>query len=363
MLTRRVFLAAGGLALTGLGVMAALSPGQPEALRDDMGRVWGGSLSEKVFVQINGIRQGMIIQSADQTHPILLFLHGGPGMPEFFLNTTHPSALEQDFTVVWWEQRGAGISFNAKIAPDTMTLAQLINDTIAVTRYLLRRFGKEKIYLLGHSWGSYLGLQVAAAAPDLFNAYIGMGQVSWQLRSEVAAHAYMLGQYRVRNDLAMVRKLEAARVSMATGLSPAYLALRDQAMHGLGVGTTRDMTSVISGVFVPVWLCRAYTLREKVNIWRGLAFSRGLLWDDFLATDLTTRVLALNLPVYFFTGLQDFTANHDLARAYFDLIKAPVKGFYTFDHSAHSPLFEEPERARDILMQDVLRTENRLADG
>ncbi len=338
------------------GVLRAFSPGQPKALVNDAGQPIAGSISERVFVKINSLRQGMIIQSADIANPVLLFVHGGPGMPEFFLNTTHPTGLEHDFTVVWWEQRGAGLSYNPDISPQSMTMAQMIADTVAVTDYLRQRFGKDKIYLLGHSWGSFLAIQVAAAAPQLYHAYIGMGQVSWQLRSEVAAHAYMLDQYRARGDAAMVRQLMAAPASLSGGLSDAYLRLRDGAMHGLGVGTTRDMRSVIMGVFVPVWSCRAYTLREKINIWRGLAFSRGFLWQDFLNTDLTAPITTLDLPLYLFTGIYDYTANHALARDYFDLIKAPVKGFYTFENSAHSPLFEEPLRAREILVQDVVTT-------
>lgn len=364
MMSRRGLMIGGGLAVLGVGGAGlALGPGHPRPLTDQSGQTIAGSLSEKVFLQINGTRQGLFLQSVDPSHPVLLFLHGGPGMPEFFLNMTHPTGLEADFTVVWWEQRGAGLSFDPDIPPDSMTLKQFIADAVTVTRYLLERFGQEKIYLLGHSWGSYLGVQLASAAPDLFHAYIGMGQVSWQLRSEVAAYNYMLKAYRARVDAAMVAKLEAAQVSLAGGLSAAYLALRDQAMHGLGIGTTRNMTSVIWGVFVPVWQCKAYTLAEKINIWRGMAFSRSFLWEDFLATDLTTRVKALDLPVYFFTGLYDYTANHDFARAYFDQITAPVKGFYTFQNSAHSPLFEEPTRSRTVLSQDVLMHRNHLADA
>ena len=368
MVHRRKLLIGSGVAtvgaVVGLGaVLYAASPGQPAQLRDATGQPIAGSLSERAFVQINGTRQGMIIQSTDITHPVLLFLHGGPGMPEFFLNTTHPTGLERDFTVVWWDQRGAGLSYGPDIPPHSMTVAQLITDTIAVTQYLRQRFAKDKITLLGHSWGSFLGIQVAAAAPDLYDAYVGMGQVSYQLRSEVAAHAYMLDQYQARGDAAMVRKLTAAPATITDGLSPAYLRLRDGAMHGLGIGTTRDMDSVITGVFIPVWRCRAYTLGEKINIWRGMAYSKGFLWNDFIQTDLTAHIHNLDLPVYFWTGLYDYTANHALARAYFDQIKAPVKGFYTFANSAHSPLFEEPLRARDILQQDVLAQKNRLADG
>ena len=368
MLGRRNLLFGAGAAILGAvlgigGVLRAWSPGEPAGLVDEGGRPIEGSVSGRVFVEINGVRQGMIIQSADISHPVLLFLHGGPGMPEFFLNTTHPTGLEQHFTMVWWEQRGAGLSYSPDIPPQSMTTAQLIADTIAVTHYLRQRFGKDKIYLLGHSWGSFLGIKAAAAAPELYHAYIGMGQVSYQLRSEVAAHRYMLGQYQARGDAAMVRKLNAAPASMTDGLSTAYLRLRDAAMHGLGVGTTRDMRSVITGVFIPVWRCRAYTLGEKVNIWRGMAYSRDFLWNDFIATDLATQIHELDLPVYFFTGLYDFTANHHLAKVFFDQIKAPVKGFYTFPESAHSPLFEEPQLARDILLQDVLRQANHLVDG
>ncbi|UTP38267.1 alpha/beta hydrolase [Phenylobacterium sp. LH3H17] len=321
-----------------------------------------GVVVEKSFVEINGTHQGMIIESTDESHPVMLFLHGGPGMPEYFLNDKYPTGFEQEFTVVWWEQRGSGISYNSDIPHDTMTLEQLIADTIEVSNLLRRRFHKDKIYLLGHSWGSFLGIQVAAAAPNLFHAYVGMGQVSYQLRSEVEAHRYMLTAYRARGDAVMVRQLEAAPVSMAQGLSQRYLRLRDAAMHGLGIGTTRDMSSVISGVFIPVWKCRAYSLQEKVNIWRGVSFSRAMLWQDFIETNLTATVIQIGIPVYFFIGLFDYTANYGLAQDYFAKLKAPTKGFYTFQNSAHSPLFEEPLRARQILIGDVLAQRDRLAD-
>ncbi|WP_209426667.1 alpha/beta fold hydrolase [Pararhodobacter sp. SW119] len=304
----------------------------------------------------------MIVQSADAANPVLLFLHGGPGMPEFFLNGTHPTGLERDFTVVWWDQRGAGLSFDPGLQPESMTFEHLIADTVAVADYLRDRFGQDRIVLLGHSWGSFLGLLVAARAPDRFRAYVGMAQAVHQLRSETLAHAAMLAAYRARGDAAMVGRLEAAPVSMELGLSDDYMRLRDPAMHGLGVGTTRDMRSVITGVFLPVWREPAYTVREKVSVWRGLRWSRRHLWDEFLATDLGTRIDRLEIPFYLLIGRHDLTANPELARALFERIEAPLKGFYTFENSAHSPLFEEPERARQILREDVLTGRAKLAD-
>lgn len=334
-------------------LLLAMSPGRPEPLRDDAGQVITGSVSERAFVEINGLRQGMIIQSTDLGNPVLLFLHGGPGMPAFLFTDTHPTRLARHFTVVWWEQRGAGMSFDPGITPDSMTMEQLIADTVSVADHLRERFGQEKIYLLGHSWGSFLGIQVAAAAPNRFYAYIGMAQVVHQLRSEVLAHAAMLQAYQARGDASMVRKLEGARVSIEGGLSDAFRRLRDRAMHKLGAGTTRDMRSIITGVFLPVWRCRAYTVTEKMNIWRGLVFSRRHLWEHFLRTNLADELHRVDVPVYFFTGKHDLTANPVLSRELFERIEAPLKSYYMFEHSAHSPLFEEPDRAIGILVRYV----------
>lgn len=321
-----------------------------------------GGRAEKVFVDVNGVRQGMFLKSADATNPVLLFLHGGPGMPEYFLDRTHPTGLEHDFTVCWWEQRGAGISYDPGIPRESMTTEQLIRDTVAVTDYLRERFGRDRIYLLGHSWGSFIGIQVAARAPERYHAYVGMGQVAHQQKSEVLAYHYELDQSRKAGRRRMVRRLEAAPVTTDAPLPRAYMKVRDKAMHSLGIGTTRDMRSVITGVFVPVWLTPGYTLREKAAIWRGKRFSRGVMWDDFLATDLTARVTALEIPAYFCGGRYDYTVSYDLAKSYLDRLRAPVKGFYTFEHSAHSPAFEEPAKFRRVLRKDVLAGEAELAD-
>jgi pimeloyl-ACP methyl ester carboxylesterase len=134
-------------------------------------------------------------------------------------------------------------------------------------------------------------------------------------------------------------------------------------MHQAGVGHTRDIDSVITGIFLPVWRVRAYTLWDKINVWRGKIWSRPFFWEDLLRDDLSTRLTTLDLPVYFFVDRYDQTANPTLSRAYFDRIEAPVKGFYVFENSAHSPLFEEPWRATEILMLDVQKGAATLADS
>jgi pimeloyl-ACP methyl ester carboxylesterase len=345
-----------------VGVLLAYSPGKPEPFLDENGDLLAGSISEKVFVTINGVKQGMFIKSKDATHPVLLYLHGG--LPEYFISQQYPTDLEDYFTVVWWEQRGSGISYSADMPPEMMTLEQMIADTLEVTNYLRQRFGQEKIYLMGHSGGTFIGILAAARAPELYHAYIGVAQMSYQLKSERLAYEYMLERYQANGNVKMVRKLLAAPVTMTDGTPAAYLALRDGAMHSLGIGTTHDMKSVITGVFIPSLTSRDYTLIEKVNLWRAKSRSGvSPLWDTILATDLSQQVPELDLPVYFFEGIYDYTCSYTEAKAYFDKLGAPLKGFYTFEQSAHSPLFEEPEKTLHILLEDVLAGTNGLADA
>jgi pimeloyl-ACP methyl ester carboxylesterase len=190
-----------------------------------------------------------------------------------------------------------------------------------------------------------------------------MAQTVYQLESEKIAYDYMLDAYTARGDTDMVRKLEAAPVTMSGGTPDAYLKVRDTAMHQLGIGTTHDMKSVITGIFLASWRFRGYTLQEKINLWRGRAFSRSFgLWDQLIRIDLRRTVPALQIPVYFLEGKYDYTCVTSLARNYFEQLQAPVKGFYVFDNSAHSPLLEEPQAARRILEHDVLAGATTLAD-
>ena len=341
--------------------LVIISPGKPTPIMDEKGDKPTGSISEKIFIDINGVKQGMFIRGRDTSNPVLLYLHGG--MPEYFFTRRYPTGLENLFTVVWWEQRGSGLSYHTDMSMESITLEQMIEDTKEITRYLIKRFGKDKVYLLGHSGGTFIGIQVVKQAPELYHAYLGIAQMSDQLKSELLAYEYMLQEYKRMGNQKMVRKLEAAPVSLAVGTPDQYLTLRDGAMHSLGIGTMRKMKSVITGIFIPSLLFREYTLKEKINLWRA-KFRSGVstLWKTNLATDLSSKVTQLDIPVYFFHGIYDYTVSYTLAREYFDKIEAPVKGFYKFDQSAHSPMFEEPGKLINILEKDVVKGTNLLAN-
>ncbi len=352
---------AAGLVIPACAVLAR-TPGKPLPFRDANGRPLVGSISEKIKVNINGVEQGMFIMGRDSTRPVLLFVHGGPGMPEFAVSRQYPMVLENHFTVCWWEHRGAGMSYNPDIPLSSMTFEQLIADILEVTRYLCKRFGQDQIYLLAHSGGTFYAIQAAARAPELYRAYIAVSQISNQLESEKLAYHYMVDRFTRTGDRKMLKRLSKYPVTEIN--TPSYYVMRDAPMHRLGIGTAHEMRSVISGVFWPVMREKSYTFRERINHWRGKAFNTkdAGLWNQLVVTDLTQKITKLEIPVYFLSGIYDYTVSYTLARNYFNQIEAPLKGFYTFKQSAHSPIFEEPDLLRQILLQDVLVGGNGLAD-
>lgn len=308
-----------------------------------------GGIGEKVFLDIGGIPQGMIIKGNDRSKPVLLFLSGGPGIPEYFLDYQYPTFLENEFIVCFWDWRGTGLSYGEFVTPESMTREQFIADTFEVTEYLRKRFEADKIYLAAHSFGTSIGIQAVAERPELYNGYIAVSQISDQQRSEQLAYEYMLSLCEKEGNRALLEQLTDNPFGTESYFNS---GVRDKAMHTLGVGTTRSMKSVITGIFFPSLRMTDYSLTERINIWRGKSFVNRTMWDIFTFNAFET-VKSVNVPVYFFAGKYDYTCCYELQKKYFEFLDAPEKYFYTFEKSAHSPLFEEQEKAEEIIKRDI----------
>lgn len=331
----------------GIGLLILFNSGNPKPFTDANGNVIKGSISEKIYLDINGSKQGLFIKSRNVNNHVLLYLHGG--MPDYFLTQKYSTGLEDIFTVVWWEQRGAGISYDKNSTMERITSRQLMEDTKTLTKYLINRFGKEKIYLMGHSGGTFIGIQTVAEFPELYHAYIAVAQITNQFQSEKLAYNFMLNQYIQNGNKPMVKKLKAAQITEDT-LPDSYLRIRDNAMHKLGVGTMRNMKSIVTGLFFPSLLFKEYTVTEKWKLWQAKANSGvSIVWSDMIKTDVPTKIPELKIPIYFFHGEHDYTVSYPLGKAYFNKIKAPLKQFYSFSESAHSPISEEPEKCSQII--------------
>lgn len=351
-----------GVIVIGLiGAMIILSPGKPKQFLDANGNKLPNSISEKIFLDINGARQGMFIKSKNQDNPVILYLHGG--MPDYFLTGKYPTHLEDNFTMVWWEQRNCGISYNSDNSKDSTTIDQLCDDTIELTKYLIKRFNKENIYLMGHSGGTFLGVYVIDKMPELYKAYIGIAQMSDQLLSEKIAYEYILNKYRETNNRKMTEYFESINFDDENDVPQKYTQIRDEAMHELGIGTMRNIRNLFTDLFLPSLYFSEYTMAEKYHLWASKSKS-GISqnWNEMMKKNLIESKINFDAPIYFFHGLYDYTCSYELAKKYFDKINAPIKGFYTFEQSAHSPLFEEPEKMNKILTNDIKNLKTEMAD-
>ena len=219
---------------------------------------------------------------------------------------------------------------------------------------------------MAHSGGTAFAIQAVDSLPQLFHAYIGIAQITRQAKSEKLGYKYMLNRYLAEGNSKMVAEFKKYPILENDSFILPFFnsVLRDKAQHDLGIGTMHNMRSIIKDVFLAVWTCRAYTVREKFNIWisKFSFLKKTGIRSEILQADIPAKVPGLEIPVYFFSGRYDLTVNIDLAKEYLGKIGAPVKGFYTFNNSAHSPMFEEPQKLKEILIKDVLNRLTTMAD-
>lgn len=188
------------------------SLGKMPLFYDDNGNVIPDSISEKICIDIDGTEIGLLITGKNKSNPVLLFLGGGPGIPEYLLEYLYPSKLADEFVVCYLEYRGTSISYNSNMVADALTTECYLSDVTAVTKYLRNRFSQEKIYIMGHSFGTFIGIQAAFEHPEFYQAYIAMSQIVNQSESEVIAYQFMLDQYRKMNNLKMVNEFERYQI-------------------------------------------------------------------------------------------------------------------------------------------------------
>ncbi len=336
-----------------LVILRVKSPGVSEAMTDSEGNPVEGSISVMERVTLGGLDQYIIIRGMDQNKPVMLFLHGGPGSPEVaFVQHFNPE-MEHDYVMVYWEQRGAGKSFSKNIPPGTMTLPQMISDTRELTGYLKTRFNRDKIFLMGHSWGSLLGILTAHQNPELYHAFLGIGQVCHQFKGEQMSYDWTLDQAVKKDDTKAVASLNNIHFPDSTGHIDewmTYLMKERRYVNRYGGGTTRDISGMWPLVKI-VMNSGLYTVKEKMNFMQASMFSLEHLWLDVINTNLFHDIDSMKVPVYIFHGIYDYTTPYPLAKEFYQQLKAPQKGFYSFGNSAHSPIMEEPGKFNAALRE------------
>lgn len=300
-------------------------------------------------VEIGGVEQTIYLRGHDRNNPVMLFVHGGPGVPEMGVARTFGLRLEEHFVVVHWDQRGAGNSCSPDVPDESLRLEQYLSDTAELVNLLRSRFGVEKIYLVGHSWGSILGVLSAERHPELFHAYVGMGQVVNMKRGEDISYRFVL-------DRAQAEGNEKALQELAT-IHPPYATtqeLLDQRAwlshyHGdvyEGGGTSELVRGIL---FSP-----EYSIGKKISFYGCAINSVDQAWSDVQKIDFIRDVPRLDVPVYFFAGRHDYNTPFELVEEFSRTLDAPHNEIVWFENSAHSPNLEEPDRYQEILIQKVL---------
>jgi pimeloyl-ACP methyl ester carboxylesterase len=305
-------------------------------------------------VAIGSSQQWVLIRSRNIDNPVLLFVHGGPGTSELTLNRRNTRSLEEHFTVVNWDQRGAGKSYAANRDKGRMHLEQFVEDIIELTQYLEARFNKKKITLAGHSWGSVIGALAAAKRPDLFSGYIGIGQMSNAAESEKLSYDWTLEQAKAAHDAGSIEKLTAIGPPPYSGNWRAKFMAERRILGMYGGEYYGSKTGAFGIVLKNLVFASEYTFIDRINFFRGIFSSLKLLFPEMLKVDLFSRVPRLDMPVWFMLGRHDYEVPSVLAERYFNALKAPAKTLFWFENSAHMPNSEEKELFNRIMIETIL---------
>lgn len=338
------------VALVSLGVLGVFiaRPASTAPIIGSDGEPLNGGVAELIMVDVNGHQQGLMIRGRRTDNPVLLYLAGGPGGTDLGA-IRRDVGLEQDFVVVAWDQRGTGRSYPALDPTDTLTVEQMIDDTIAVTEYLIERFGQDRIYLVGQSWGSGLGVMAVDARPDLYHALVGVGQMVSFRETDVIFWEDTLTWAERRGDTGLVEQLRRNG-------PPPYTDIR---MYGPvtssehswnpypGFDPNNEMPAIL---FVP-----EYSVTDRVNAFRGFFDVATVLYPQLQEIDFRVDVPSLDIPYYMVMGEYEARGRAVPANMWFDLLEAPSKERVVFENSGHRANFDRPSDFANLMRRIASR--------
>jgi pimeloyl-ACP methyl ester carboxylesterase len=294
------------------------------------------AIADLLELEINGDTQYLLVRGVDKQQPVLLFIHGGPGMPAMFLAHDFQRDLEEEFVVVHWDQRASGKSFKRTADQVQLSTSLLLSDMDVVIDYLRRTLGAQKVWVVGHSHGSYLGTLYARRHPEKVCAYIGAGQVVDGSRSE---HTRMLQEDFLRSQL------EGLGFAADTVINDSNL---EELLFLTGselYGETSYGPLLKSGFMAP-----EYSLFDVLNVARGSSFSsRTMVYD--MPRDLPASEWGFDVPVAIIMGRHDMVTPTQLSRKYYERIEAPSKAWYVFEEASHFPHYEKPRPFTETLVE------------
>jgi len=303
-------------------------------------------------VNLGGIKQSILVRGKEKDLPILLFLHGGPGTAQIGFMPKYQDLLEEEFLVVNWDQRGSGLSYVEGVPEETMNINQFVEDALELIEYLKETCHKEKIYLMGHSWGSMLGMLLIHKYPHLFYGYIGVGQVTNMLKGEEYLYDYLYTKAKESKQENILEDLQAIGRPPYKNPFTSIPISRKWVNHFRGITWELDLNQVISEGMES----SPYYQKEDINKWvKGSGFSVEHMLEEMFDVDLEKDIQQVKVPIHFFLGRHDYTTPSEIARAYLDQVSAPEKGIVWFEDSAHMPMIEEAKKFQEKVIETFLK--------
>ena len=306
------------------------------------------------YVEINGMDQWIYYMGSDTSKPVILFLHGGPGTPETPFLEKFNSNLKDEFIIASWEQRGAGKSFYKKIPDSTMTMEQFIDDTYAVTQYLKEKFNRPKIYLMGHSWGTLLGIRTVKKHPSEYSGYFAIAQTSNAFQEELIIYNWLLQQAEEEPNKKAIRQLERiGRPQAGKRLSFKDMSTKIKWVNYYGGASFYKNKKGFNKLAKIVITAKMYSFWDKLKYLKSEKYTLSFLYDQIADVNLKNEIDALEVPIVFFHGAGDYQVPIKVAREYYEYISAPYKSFIQFDDCAHGVLIEKPDKFKKELLNEI----------
>jgi proline iminopeptidase len=309
-------------------------------------------------VRIGEIDQWIQVRGQDVNNPILLFIHGGPGIAFIPLAGSFQGPWEKHFTVVQWDQRGAGKTYasnDRELQRKSMNIPQMQQDTLEVANYLRARFKRKKIFVLGHSWGSVLGLWLAQEHPEVMYAYVGTGQVVNMEQNDRVAYEDALQEAHKRQNGQAIQELESLAPYPRSKLDASQSPI-ERRWEGelLGPPPSQMQFTNVRRILTDLVSSPEYSLADDIGFIRGQSLSLETMLSQMHTVDLTQWKGAFQVPIFFFEGSQDPFCRPLLVEQYSQTMNAPQMELIWFEHSGHFPFFEEKQKFTDELLQRVL---------
>lgn len=352
------------IAVAGLALVIAWPASTPPVVGPD-GQEIPGSIAELTTVRLGGAAQSIMIRAADPDDPVILYLAGGPGQSDLALTRAVIGGWERDFVWVGLDQRGNGKSYPAIDPVSSMTVEQAVADVVELSEHLRQRFDEDRIYLMGESWGTILGVLAVQQRPDLYHAWIPSGQMvdvvetDTRVYGDLVAHADRTGDDALRAQIAAVGEPPYVDIPWANSnllawyeyLYPPYTPSASYVARGEAAGL--DPFGVLGSEYGAI---------DKSNVLRGLIDTFALLYPQLYDIDLRTQAARLEIPVYLLDGTAELAGRRDLALEWFEGLEAPIKQRIELPNAAHAPVFEQADAVQRFMNEVVVPATYRVTD-